>query len=69
MVNVFTDPIMLAVYALGFVALAAHLHHALGSVGQTFGLTHKQHNGLVIAFVIFLVGGFALVPLSLLVTL
>lgn len=67
--NIFTNPIMWAVYALGFVALAAHLHHALGSVGQTFGLTHKQHHTFVIAFVVFLVGGFALVPLSLLITL
>ncbi|SMN10737.1 Succinate dehydrogenase cytochrome b subunit [uncultured Candidatus Thioglobus sp.] len=62
--SIFTDPIMLVVYALGFVSLAAHLHHALGSVGQTFGLTHKQHNAYVIAFVVFLVGGFALVPIS-----
>ncbi len=63
--DIFTDPMMLFIYALGFVALAAHLHHALGSVGQTFGLTHKQHHGLVIGFVVFLVGGFALVPISL----
>lgn len=61
---IFKDPIMLVIYALGFLSLAAHLHHALGSVGQTFGLTHKQHNSFVIAFVVFLVGGFALVPLS-----
>jgi succinate dehydrogenase / fumarate reductase cytochrome b subunit len=65
MVTIFTDPIMLLVYALGFVALAAHLHHSLSNVGQTFGLTHKQHQKPVIAFLLFLIGGFILIPMSL----
>ncbi len=63
---IFTNPIMLLIYALGFTTLAAHLHHALNNVGQTFGLKQKHHQGLALALVIFLVGGFVLIPINVL---
>ncbi|KAA0449513.1 MAG: hypothetical protein FXV79_03885 [Candidatus Thioglobus sp.] len=62
--TIFNNPIMLALYALGFASLSAHLHHALGNVGQTFGLSHKQHHGLVLLIIFILIGGFAAVPIS-----
>lgn len=63
--SLFADPIMLGIYALGFTALAAHLHHALTNVRQTFGLTHRQQHRFITAFVFILVGGFTAIPLSL----
>lgn len=62
--TLFSDPIMLGIYALGFVALAAHLHHSLGNVRQTFGLTHRQQHNLIILLVVILIGGFSAVPIS-----
>lgn len=61
---IFKDPIMLIIYALGFLSLAAHLHHALGNVRQTFGLTHKQQHGFVFFIIFLLIGGFVTVPIS-----
>ena len=61
---IFSDPLMLVIYALGFVALAAHLHHSLGNVRQTFGMTHRQQHGLVILILVILIGGFASVSIS-----
>lgn len=63
--TLFADPIMLGIYALGFVALAAHLHHALANVRQTFGLSHRQQHSFVILIVVVLVGGFSAIPISL----
>lgn len=63
---IFTNPLMFVIYTLGFVALSAHLYHALSNVGQTFGLKSKHHHGFALALVVFLVGGFSLIPINVL---
>lgn len=62
---------MTVIYLLALGALAMHLHHGTWSAFQTLGLTTKARSrarakltGLVVAVVI--AGGFALVPLSIL---
>lgn len=62
---------MTVIYLLALVALAMHLHHGTWSALQTLGLTSKARSrarakftGVVVAVVI--AGGFALVPLSIL---
>lgn len=62
--TIFQNPLMLIIYALGFVSLAAHLHHALGNVGQTFGRTHQQYHGFVWLILFLLIGGFLAIPIS-----
>ena len=62
--NIFTNPLMLIVYVLGFVALFAHLYHALSNVRQTFGLTQQQSHGVVLLILSVLLGGFAAIPIS-----
>ncbi len=62
--NIFSMPLMIGIYALGFFSLSTHLHHALSSVLQTFGLTHKQHHGFVFLIIFILMGGFISVPIS-----
>lgn len=65
---IFTNPLMLVIYTLGFVTLAAHLYHALSNVWQTFGLKSKHQHSFAMALVVFLVGGFALIPIKVLLS-
>ena len=65
---------MTLIYLLALVALALHLHHGTWSAMQTLGLTgtasaraRAKRLGLLLAVVV--AGGFALVPLSVLVGL
>ncbi len=64
LINIFANPLMWVLYALGLFALGAHLHHGLANIGQTFGLSHHQHYLFVWGFLILLIGGFISVPLS-----
>lgn len=61
---IFTNPLMLLIYALGLLALSAHLYHALSNVRQTFGLAFQQRHGAVASILFVLIGGFAAVPIS-----
>ena len=48
----------------GLLSLAAHLHHSLGNITQTFGVSATQNHIVVFSVLILLIGGFASVPLS-----
>ena len=59
-----SQPLMLAIYALGMITLSAHLHHALSNVLQTLGISSKPYHLLVILIVAGLFIGFASIPVS-----
>lgn len=63
-VNTFQSPLMWGVYGLGLAALTAHLYHALTNVLQTLGVTHKQNRYWVVGILVFLIGGFVSVPIT-----
>jgi len=64
MLNIFTQPIMLAVYALGLITLSAHLHHALSNVLQTIGVSSKQYHLVVVLIVLMIFIGFSSILVS-----
>ncbi len=66
MVDIFSNPLMLVIYGLGMVAIAAHLQHGLSNVLQTLGVSSKQHYNLAWAIVAIIMLGFASIPLSIL---
>ena len=66
---IFSQPLMLFIYALGLVSLAAHLHHALSNVLQTLGKTHHENHYVIIGIVAVLIIGFASVPVSIYLSL
>jgi succinate dehydrogenase / fumarate reductase cytochrome b subunit len=47
MIEVFHNPINVAVYLLGVLALAYHLLHGFPSAFQTLGWNHPKYNGLI----------------------
>ncbi len=64
MVLIFSNPLMWVIYALGMIAISAHLHHSLSNVLQTFGISSRQHQNLAWLIVIVIMLGFASIPLS-----
>ncbi|MBC8551250.1 MAG: hypothetical protein ISR74_05550 [Candidatus Thioglobus sp.] len=64
MLDIFSQPSMLIVYALGLMALGAHLHHALSNVLQTLGVSSKTYHLLVILVVLLIVVGLVSIPVS-----
>jgi succinate dehydrogenase / fumarate reductase cytochrome b subunit len=61
-----------AIYLLAMVALGMHLRHGLWSAAQTMGLTNspqarRAFNAAAWGFAVLIAGGFAIVPLSVLV--
>ena len=65
---VFADPIVVAVYIAGLVALFWHLYHGFQSAFQTFGIHHKKYtpllNTLCIGYAIIVCVLFALMPIA-----
>jgi succinate dehydrogenase / fumarate reductase, cytochrome b subunit len=65
--DVFHKPLYVAWYLVAMVVLGAHLHHAIGSLFETFGLDHPRYTPTLLvltrlfAWVIAL--GFASIPL------
>ena len=64
MVLIFSNPLMWVIYALGMIAISAHLHHSLSNVLQTLGVSSRQHHNIAWLIVIVIMLGFASIPLS-----
>ena len=47
MLEVFKNPLFVAVYLLGVISLAYHLLHGFPSAFQSLGLNHKKYNPLI----------------------
>jgi succinate dehydrogenase / fumarate reductase cytochrome b subunit len=45
--NHFANPFWALYYVVSMAILAAHLHHGVQSVFQTFGFNHARHNGMI----------------------
>ncbi|MCH9646110.1 MAG: hypothetical protein K0U08_05645 [Proteobacteria bacterium] len=65
-VSMFSNPIMWLIYGLGLTTLAAHLHHGLTNVLQTFGLSSKHHHAVALGIVLVIVVSFISIPVSVL---
>jgi succinate dehydrogenase / fumarate reductase, cytochrome b subunit len=67
MVEVFRNPLVVAVYCLSMISLAYHLLHGFQSAFQTLGLNHKKYTPLIkktgLAFSILIPAVFAAMPL------
>ena len=64
--NIFQRPVMWAIYGLGMIAISTHLHHGLSNVLQTLGVSSKQHKGIALLIVLFIMAGYASIPLGIL---
>ncbi len=66
MADAFSNPLIVAIYVFGCIALAWHLVHGFYSAFQTFGLTTHRYKGLIynigVAFAIIIPLVFALMP-------
>lgn len=55
-------------YLFSFVILGLHLMHAINSLAQTFGLSHKKYNNAIeavaIVYAIIIPLGFAIIPIA-----
>jgi succinate dehydrogenase / fumarate reductase, cytochrome b subunit len=67
MLQVFANPVNVAIYVVGVISLAYHLLHGFSSAFQTFGLNHKKYTpvikGLGVVFSIGVSVLFALMPI------
>ncbi|MCC6754650.1 MAG: succinate dehydrogenase cytochrome b subunit [Saprospiraceae bacterium] len=68
-VEAFTNPFYVAIYALSMLALGLHLWHGFQSAFQTLGLNHPKYNGLIHmvgkVYAAFVAVGFAVIPVIL----
>ncbi|MFN8889646.1 MAG: succinate dehydrogenase cytochrome b subunit [Cyclobacteriaceae bacterium] len=68
MLDIFADPLIVAVYVLGCISLAWHLLHGFWSAFQTLGLNHQRYNAIIhfigTAFAIVVPLLFALMPIA-----
>ena len=66
----FSNPFVTAFYVLALVLLGMHLRHGIWSATQTLGQSNKRRertiSAFAVAFSVVLIGGFLLVPLSVL---
>ncbi|MFW3170855.1 succinate dehydrogenase cytochrome b subunit [Geodermatophilus sp. CPCC 206100] len=66
----FSNPLVVAFYAISLILLGMHLRHGIWSATQTLGQSNKRRERTVslfaLAFSIVLIGGFLLVPFSVL---
>jgi succinate dehydrogenase / fumarate reductase cytochrome b subunit len=66
----FSNPIVVIAYAISLVLLGMHLRHGIWSATQTLGQSNKRRertvNLFALAFSVVLIGGFLLVPFSVL---
>ncbi len=64
--QLFQSTFMVLFYLAGLFVMMMHLTHSLANVLQTLGKTSKTCHTLVWAGVLLLVGGFAIIPVSIL---
>ena len=66
----FSNPIATAVYVLALILLGMHLRHGIWSATQTLGQSNKRRektvNLFALVFSVVLIGGFLLIPFSVL---
>lgn len=66
----FTNPFVTAFYVVALLLLGMHLRHGLWSAAQTLGQSNKRReralNLFATAFAVVLIGGFLLIPFSVL---
>ncbi len=66
----FSNPFVTAVYVVALILLGMHLRHGIWSATQTLGQSNKRRektvNLFALVFSVVLIGGFLLVPLSVL---
>jgi succinate dehydrogenase / fumarate reductase cytochrome b subunit len=66
----FSNPIVVIAYVIALILLGMHLRHGIWSATQTLGQSNRRRektvNLFAIAFSVVLIGGFLLVPLSVL---
>jgi succinate dehydrogenase / fumarate reductase, cytochrome b subunit len=66
----FSNPLVTAVYVIALVLLGMHLRHGIWSATQTLGQSNKRRektvNLFALVFSVVLIGGFLLVPFSVL---
>jgi succinate dehydrogenase / fumarate reductase cytochrome b subunit len=66
----FSNPLVVAFYAIALILLGMHLRHGLWSATQTLGQSNKRRektvNLFALVFSIVLIGGFLLIPFSVL---
>jgi succinate dehydrogenase / fumarate reductase cytochrome b subunit len=66
----FSNPLITAVYVIALILLGMHLRHGIWSATQTLGQSNKRRektvNLFALAFSVVLIGGFLLVPFSVL---
>jgi succinate dehydrogenase / fumarate reductase cytochrome b subunit len=66
----FSNPLVTAVYVIALVLLGMHLRHGIWSATQTLGQSNKRRERTVslfaLVFSVVLIGGFLVVPLSVL---
>jgi succinate dehydrogenase / fumarate reductase cytochrome b subunit len=66
----FSNPLITAVYVLALVLLGMHLRHGIWSATQTLGQSNKRRektvNLFALVFSVVLIGGFLIVPFSVL---
>jgi succinate dehydrogenase / fumarate reductase cytochrome b subunit len=66
----FSNPFVTAFYVIALVLLGMHLRHGLWSVAQTLGQSNKRReralNVFATAFAVVLIGGFLVIPFSVL---
>lgn len=63
-IHIFTNPLMILIYIIGIFALSAHIHHALGNILQTLGVSSKPYHVLVILIALFVFVSFIAVLLG-----
>jgi succinate dehydrogenase / fumarate reductase, cytochrome b subunit len=65
--ELFSNPLWVAVYVVTMVLVGLHLRHAIWSATQTLGLEHPRYNKMVrvmgLWLAIIIAGGFAVIPL------
>jgi succinate dehydrogenase / fumarate reductase, cytochrome b subunit len=66
----FSNPIVVAFYAIALILLGMHLRHGIWSATQTLGQSNRRRektvNLFALGFAVVLIGGFLLVPFSVL---
>ncbi|RBY79642.1 succinate dehydrogenase [Geodermatophilus sp. TF02-6] len=66
----FSNPLVVAFYTIALVLLGMHLRHGIWSATQTLGQSNKRRektvNHFALAFSVLLIGGFLIVPFSVL---
>ena len=64
--NEFKSPIVASIYMLAMIVLGFHMYHAISSALTSLGANHPRYQKLIMwggnAFMLFIAGGFLLIP-------